>query len=242
MQHKRLWCLGYFLSLSNANFHHIKCSKFLLHRFQACSISLESLLIEICFLAGVPTSKGRHEILKYLLCSMRHSLREGEVLELAAGTHGFVGADLSSLCHEAALAALRRSIQLKPDLSASLSTFASPTKFESNSSMITSSNENENDEVSPTRVNPSVSGISSLFTALESVQLDSEVSQGPEELDKIRQATLSVNLDDFEVAKTRVRPSAMREVRSYSTRRRSFRSVKVPFFSGSLLDLRWLEL
>lgn len=156
---------------------------------------------------GVPTSKGRHDILKYLLCSMKHNLQEGEILELAAGTHGFVGADLSSLCHEAALAALRRSMQLKPDPSAS-----SPTKAQSISSMVTSPRDNENNEVSPKRVNPSASGIGSLCTALESVQLDSEVSQGPEDLDKIREAALTVNLDDFKVAKTRVRPSAMREV------------------------------
>ncbi|KAG0594421.1 hypothetical protein M758_UG075600 [Ceratodon purpureus] len=161
---------------------------------------------------GVPTSEGRHEILKYHLCNMRHSLREGEILELAASTHGFVGADLSSLCHEAALAALRRCIQLKPDLSASLSTLVLPTKSQFNSSMVTSPHDDENNEVSPKKTNPSNTGICSLCTALESVQLDPAVSQGPEELDKIKEAALTVNSDDFEVAKTRVRPSAMREV------------------------------
>ena len=182
---------------------------------------MKALLTEMCFCAGVPTSKGRHEILKYLLCSMRHSLREGEILELAAGTHGFVGADLSSLCHEAALAALRRYMQPKQNLSSSSSTFASPTKFQSNSSMVTSSHDNENNEVSPQSVNSSASGIGSLCTALESVQLEFKESQGPEGLDKFIEATLTVNLDDFEVAKTRVRPSAMREVRRNSTQRRN---------------------
>lgn len=144
---------------------------------------------------------------------MRHCLVEAEILELAAGTHGFVGADLSSLCHEAALAALRRSIKLKPNLSSS----ASPTKSQSFNTMITSANDNEKHALPLERVDTPASDMGSLCTALESVQLESAVSQGSGDLDKIKETILTVNLDDFEVAKTRVRPSAMREVSCYLT-------------------------
>lgn len=147
---------------------------------------------------------------------MRHRLLDAEILELAAGTHGFVGADLSSLCHEAALAALRRSIKLKPNLSSSLSTSVSPTKSQSINTMITSAHDTEKNDLSLERVDTSASDMGSLCTALESVQLESAVPEGSGDLDKIRETTLTVNLDDFEVAKTRVRPSAMREVSFYS--------------------------
>ncbi|GAQ81059.1 Nuclear AAA ATPase [Klebsormidium nitens] len=59
---------------------------------------------------GVPTPKGRLEILHTLLRGKRHSLRPSDVNTLAAATHGFVGADLAALCNEAALNALRRII------------------------------------------------------------------------------------------------------------------------------------
>lgn len=159
---------------------------------------------------GVPTSKGRHEILRSLLSKMRHSLQDSEILELAAGTHGFVGADLSSLCHEAALSALRRSIQLKPKVSSS-STFASPTKSQSHN-VINFAHNNGNAEVSSEKIDASATSVGSLCTALESVQLNSEMPQISEGFCGIREAGLTVDLDDFEAAKTRVRPSAMREV------------------------------
>ncbi|KAH8940653.1 hypothetical protein BDL97_15G100600 [Sphagnum fallax] len=120
---------------------------------------------------GVPTPQGRQEILEALLCEMKHTLCVSEVQELAAGTHGFVGADLASLCHEAALSALRRSI-----------IFSKSRRQDS---------------------------MSSLCTQLEVASLDEKSGST---YPKDQHFVLEVTLEDFEVAKTRVRPSAMREV------------------------------
>ncbi|KAF2291020.1 hypothetical protein GH714_018469 [Hevea brasiliensis] len=57
---------------------------------------------------GVPSPKQRLDILNTLLTQMEHSLSEMQVQNLAMATHGFVGADLASLCNEAALVCLRR--------------------------------------------------------------------------------------------------------------------------------------
>lgn len=63
---------------------------------------------------GVPNESGRAEILTVLLRGIPHAMdtsRNGSegVKEIAARTHGFVGADLQLLVKEAALQALRRS-------------------------------------------------------------------------------------------------------------------------------------
>lgn len=63
--------------------------------------------------AGVPSPSDRKGILQVLLHDMRHTLKPFDVAELAAATHGFVGADLSELCNEAAMSALRRCVELK---------------------------------------------------------------------------------------------------------------------------------
>lgn len=60
---------------------------------------------------GVPTPSARFEILTARLSSMRHSLAPEDMQELATSTHGFVAADLSALCNEAAMAALRRRVK-----------------------------------------------------------------------------------------------------------------------------------
>lgn len=57
---------------------------------------------------GVPSPHARGEILKARLRSMHHGLSESQVEGLAASAHGFVTADLSALCREAAMIALRR--------------------------------------------------------------------------------------------------------------------------------------
>ena len=62
-------------------------------------------------LTGVPTPAGREEILRALLGTLRCHLSPTQVRQLAASTHGFVGADLGALCREAAMGALRRRIQ-----------------------------------------------------------------------------------------------------------------------------------
>ncbi|MBX7222558.1 MAG: AAA family ATPase [Blastocatellia bacterium] len=68
---------------------------------------------------GIPSIHGRKEILE--IHSRGMPLAEDVNLDaLAALTHGFVGADLHSLCREAALAALRRVMFTDPDLNLNL--------------------------------------------------------------------------------------------------------------------------
>jgi len=55
---------------------------------------------------GVPDKEGRHEILKIHTRNMPLA-KDVDLKELAEVTHGFVGADLESLCKEAAMAAIR---------------------------------------------------------------------------------------------------------------------------------------
>ncbi|XP_024534829.1 calmodulin-interacting protein 111 [Selaginella moellendorffii] len=70
---------------------------------------------------GVPTPKGRLEILQVHLSRLKHTLSSEDVQALASATHGFVGADLSALCNEAALGALRRHVHSKTESASSLS-------------------------------------------------------------------------------------------------------------------------
>jgi SpoVK/Ycf46/Vps4 family AAA+-type ATPase len=56
----------------------------------------------------VPAPSDRLQILVALLSSMSHGLSHEDMSYVAEMTHGFVGADLMSLCSEAAMIALRR--------------------------------------------------------------------------------------------------------------------------------------
>ncbi|RQM17314.1 hypothetical protein DD237_001073 [Peronospora effusa] len=57
---------------------------------------------------GIPTANDRLEILRVALRRLPHKLTNSELLELSSSAHGYVGADLSALCKEAALLALHR--------------------------------------------------------------------------------------------------------------------------------------
>lgn len=59
------------------------------------------------FEVSVPTQAVRREILNKLLCKINHSLRPLDIGEIAFVTHGFVAADLFSLCSRAALHAMK---------------------------------------------------------------------------------------------------------------------------------------
>lgn len=100
---------------------------------------------------GVPTQEVRHDVLESRLAHFNHALTPKQIEELAAQSHGFVAADLSALCREAAMNALRRNVVKKSQ-------------------------------------------------------------------------TLAVDIEDFKIAQTRVRPSAIREI-----------SVEVP-------NVRWQDV
>ncbi|WFD30523.1 AAA+-type ATPase [Malassezia sp. CBS 17886] len=57
---------------------------------------------------GVPDRLARHEILRVLLGNVPHVLSPDELDDIAARTHGYVGADLTSLVREAGMAAIAR--------------------------------------------------------------------------------------------------------------------------------------
>ena len=57
---------------------------------------------------GVPNPEARFEILQSLLTSVQHEVEERDLMALSLKTHGYVGADLLSLCSEASMIALRR--------------------------------------------------------------------------------------------------------------------------------------
>ncbi|WWD02312.1 hypothetical protein V865_000351 [Kwoniella europaea PYCC6329] len=57
---------------------------------------------------GIPDVNGRRQIIDIMLSRMPHSLSEQEVSAIASRTHGYVGADLSSLIRESASAAIQR--------------------------------------------------------------------------------------------------------------------------------------
>ncbi|KAL4086270.1 hypothetical protein PRIC1_014398 [Phytophthora ramorum] len=57
---------------------------------------------------GIPRANDRLAILRVALRRLPHKLTNSELQELSATAHGYVGADLSALCKEAALLALHR--------------------------------------------------------------------------------------------------------------------------------------
>ncbi|OCF57516.1 AAA family ATPase [Kwoniella mangroviensis CBS 10435] len=63
---------------------------------------------------GIPDVNGRRQIIDIMLSRMPHSLSEQEVSAIASRTHGYVGADLSSLIRESASAAIQRWHSSKP--------------------------------------------------------------------------------------------------------------------------------
>jgi SpoVK/Ycf46/Vps4 family AAA+-type ATPase len=60
---------------------------------------------------GIPNATGRREILDALLRNTPHSIPAGAVGQVAAVTHGYVGADLAAVCNEAGMLAARRAIE-----------------------------------------------------------------------------------------------------------------------------------
>ncbi|KAJ3170878.1 hypothetical protein HK101_011308 [Irineochytrium annulatum] len=57
---------------------------------------------------GIPDAPARLEILNALLSKIPHSLTPSDISDVAASTHGFVGADLSAICREAGLRTIAR--------------------------------------------------------------------------------------------------------------------------------------
>jgi len=63
---------------------------------------------------GIPNEAGRREILEIYMKKLPHALKSQDIDYLASVTHGYSGADLYSLCKEAALKTLKRKYHTKP--------------------------------------------------------------------------------------------------------------------------------
>ncbi|RKP09636.1 P-loop containing nucleoside triphosphate hydrolase protein [Thamnocephalis sphaerospora] len=73
---------------------------------------------------GIPNADARLSILETLLRRTPHTATSSEVGELAAITHGYVGADLAAVCREAGLKAIKRAVRVGDDVASLAVTFA----------------------------------------------------------------------------------------------------------------------
>ncbi|XP_050205238.1 calmodulin-interacting protein 111 isoform X2 [Mercurialis annua] len=147
---------------------------------------------------GVPTPKQRLEILNALLSRMKHELSDLQVQQLAVATHGYVGADLAALCNEAALICLRQ--------------YAKYRKFHNNLHFIGSSTVYETHFESMQK-GSSYACEDSASSIPQALPASLENSITTSETIKVGGGNmLSFGFEDFEKARMKVRPSAMREV------------------------------
>ncbi|CAN1271681.1 Calmodulin-interacting protein 111 [Linum perenne] len=156
---------------------------------------------------GVPSPQQRLEIIHTLLGEMEHCISYSQAKDLAMNTHGFVGADLAALCNEAALVCLRRFTKAdKSGDSSLLSTACSA--LESCSENIVAEEENYTADSTSHMVYTSPS----LPQIITSSAVDYCSSNGHEDAFSVEDKLLKVVYEDFEKARMKVRPSAMREV------------------------------
>lgn len=159
---------------------------------------------------GVPSSAQRSDILHTILSGMRHTLSDSQIEQLAMSTHGFVGADLSALCCEAAFVCLRRHLDQRT--SSSNFPLEEVPFAESSTNMSDLSSDSSDSASSCITVSPTTSGAQRPFSSNGTVSLVADDIQNDGNSCSEQLNTLSVGFEDFENAKTKIRPSAMREV------------------------------
>ncbi|KAG9455074.1 hypothetical protein H6P81_007978 [Aristolochia fimbriata] len=155
------------------------------------------------FEIGVPSKAQRLDVLLTLLTDMRHSLSNSEIEYLASTTHGFVGADLASLCNEAALTSLRHYIKLENMHSKAENVTASMYQIDSLQFLLL--NLSLSNRCIPHPDHAKI--ISKIDSFQDEVNIDDNSVALVED-----EHLLQITLDHFEVAKLKVRPSAMKEV------------------------------
>ncbi|XP_010516274.1 PREDICTED: calmodulin-interacting protein 111 [Camelina sativa] len=165
---------------------------------------------------GVPSSAQRSDILHTILRGMHHSLSVIQVEQLAMATHGFVGADLSALCCEAAFVCLRR--HLDQSSSSNNSPLEEAPIAESSTIMSDISSDDSDSASSCVTVSTTTPedqqslGLNGTVSLVADGIQNGGNSCSEQILSKEGEPTLSVGFEDFETAKTKIRPSAMREV------------------------------
>uniref|UniRef100_K4A5G0 AAA+ ATPase domain-containing protein n=1 Tax=Setaria italica TaxID=4555 RepID=K4A5G0_SETIT len=158
----------------------------------------------------VPSPEQRMDILQHLLIGVYHSLNDEELKSVALETHGFVGADLAALCNEAAMCALRRYISLKENLNIQL---GHPDSSVDKCIRDTDDPSGYQESLLPACFSTMSLDDAPCTNSNEKSSKSYDVNtKGSESYDAIDEKALSVNTEDFKKAKTKVRPSAMREV------------------------------
>lgn len=154
----------------------------------------------------MPSPKQRLDILLSLLGEMEHSLSDIQVQNLAIATHGFVGADLATLCNEAALVCLRCYANARNSYNNLHGT--------SIQHIVKSDSAKDTEDIFRDYSDSASSSISNVAVSSQRVLSFSDDSIHDIDVDDgIREAfKLKVTFEDFEKAKMKVRPSAMREV------------------------------
>jgi SpoVK/Ycf46/Vps4 family AAA+-type ATPase len=161
------------------------------------------------------------DILRHLLIGVHHSLTSEEVESVALATHGFVGADLAAVCNEAALSALRRYISLKEN---PIQQLGHP------GCSFYKCNSQDTEDSSSLSSSFSQLTMSSYVACMNGGNIKS--SESYDDTDEI---PLYVTNKDFDKAKTKVRPSAMREVSLMFT----CKTLAIGLFYDSSYLCRW---
>ncbi|CAA6660156.1 unnamed protein product [Spirodela intermedia] len=160
---------------------------------------------------GVPTPDQRLDILFGILDGMHHDLSYEEIQSLALATHGFVGADLSALCNEAAMIALRRYVKNK-----GLCLKREEHEGEPEGCDLGYNNMHSVKQMDSVLLSLSKMAISSNYPsdhAEVSKDIDSEHYGILSNTNATKELSdLQITTEDFDQAKLKVRPSAMREV------------------------------
>lgn len=154
--------------------------------------------------AGVPSPKQRLDILLTLLSEMDHSLSELQIEHLATATHGFVGADLAALCNEAALICLRRYANFKKTYDSCSDNITEQPALMNGATKSIDHLSVANSSVSDMLVVPNLV-LPSCMTGMSSETMEVTPDSGEEQ-------PLKVSFEDFQKARMKIRPSAMREV------------------------------
>ncbi|KAJ4822841.1 hypothetical protein Tsubulata_026095 [Turnera subulata] len=169
---------------------------------------------------GVPSPRQRFDILLTLLKGRQSTIPEVQIEELSKATHGFVGADLVALCNEAALVCLRRNAEsramgdnfncsgssISHEVASSEHALAGSDCSISMGDGLWNQADSESSGISGF---PSASSScnGTVSEVADNMENDISFSRGKHFLDK-----LEVSFEDFEKARMKVRPSAMREV------------------------------
>ncbi|XP_022757064.1 calmodulin-interacting protein 111 isoform X3 [Durio zibethinus] len=168
---------------------------------------------------GVPSPKQRLDILCTLLSKMDHCISDMQVQQLAMATHGFVGADLAFLCNEAALVCLRRYTKFKVKCQG-LDSCGIPITYVAQAgnnmeemecgSDLRDTSTIFSDSSSSWKMNfPDSAGTVSQITS-GNPNCNNNISEGMPLMKE--NCLLRLAFEDFEKARMKVRPSAMREV------------------------------